>query len=286
MRGIQKPSRRIIILLSLATLFIAFLFYRRFWHKAPDSIPLVNVSYEAASNADEKFTINGIDENKNDVPDWKEMLLASTTSEESKDDAPKTLSDNVARTLFANVVYLTQNGQQNLSEGDQAALVGDMVDKLQNSFVYKVYTANDLRIDQSSSVASVRLYAITLASYQLNLILDMQKNVDLIQSDLGVLGEIYAKQANYVAAIKVPKELADTHLQIVNNFSRSAAAFEAFSKEKEDPILIPIAMRAYQDASTEQELLLKQEAQFFKDNGIIFSQTEVGNYWNAFGNQQ
>jgi hypothetical protein len=69
----------------------------------------------------------------------------------------------------------------------------------------------------------------------------------------------------------------------VNNFSKVASAFKSFGSEKDDPLGIPVAVKIYQDASTEQDTLLSEVAQFIASSGIIFTSNEAGGYWNSFG---
>lgn len=282
----SKPSQKIIVLAVIAGLFITALVVNKFW-KSGENSSLQNIGYSTTAS---KVTgdIAATDLNENGTPDWREMLLSSTeeNTASSTDNEPKTLTESVARDLFATTVYLTQNGQTELGEGDQAAVIDGLIGKLQNAFVYKQYTADGLKIGQVDTTESVRTYATTLAAFQVNLILEMQESASSLQRDIGLLGDIYAKHAEYLYAIKVPSPLAETHLKIVNNFSKSSAAFAAFKREKEDPILVPLALRSYQDASTEQELYLRQLAQYFRDNGIMFTQNEIGAYWDAFTTAQ
>jgi hypothetical protein len=281
----SKPSRKIITLAVIAGLFITALVVNKFW-RSGEASALQNIGYSTTAGV--TGDIAATDLNENGTPDWREMLLSSTEGDtaSSTDNGPKTLTESVARDLFATTVYLTQNGQNELAEGDQNAVIDGLIGKLQNAFVYKQYTADGLQVDQVETRESIRTYATAVAAYQVNLILEMQESASSLQRDIGLLGDIYASQAEYLYAIRVPSPLAETHLKIVNNFSRSAAAFAAFKREKEDPILVPLALRTYQDASTEQELYLRQLAQYFRDNGILFSQDEIGAYWDAFATAQ
>ena len=113
----------------------------------------------------------------------------------------------------------------------------------------------------------------------------MQKNISKIESNIGVLGEIYAKQAVDLYSLDVPKSLVDIHTELTNNFSKAAAVFEVIKNEKTDPLKLPFAIKTYQEIIASQPVLLRQIAQFIKDNGIIFTNGETGRYWEAFGSQ-
>lgn len=283
---VSKPSRKIIVLAVCAAICITLLVVNKFWPRHDKAVSLEAIGSKNAALGI-KSDIATTDQNGNGTPDWKEMLLEATRTDEasSTDSEPKTVTEAVGRDLLASTIYMTQNGQTDMAAGDQSAIVDGLVSKLQNAFVFKTYRLEDIKVSDDTKEA-LRAYATAVAAYQVNLILEMQANSQKIESDLGVLGDIYATHADRLAQVSVPSSIAEKHLAIINNFSKSAAAFAAFKREKEDPIIVPLALRAYQDASTEQDLLLRQLAQYFTDNDILFTQNEIGIYWDSFATVQ
>lgn len=205
---------------------------------------------------------------------------ASTTATTGTDSEPATLSEGIARSLFANTVYLSNNDQ--MTDENKNALVSDFVNQIANSFSFKEYPANGLSYTSAQDPETIKAYASKFATLQVGMILQMQINVSAIQNDISVMAKIYEKEADDLYRLKVPQEIADTHLQVINNFSKAAAAFRAIVNQKTDPLQVPIAISVYQAAAAEQDTLMLQIAQFIKANGIIFSKDEIGGYWNAF----
>ncbi len=276
-----RPSRRILALIVIASIAIILLAIGKFYKPAAKS-PLINIGYSATSTT-RADNVALLDENGNGTADWKEMLLADTEeSASSTENAPKTLSEGMARSIFASAVYLSQNGQKDISDDDKSALVDNLIEKIQSSFEYKEYSEGGLATFDGSDSLMLRKYANEFATLQVGMILQMNKNIPKIEQNVGVLAEIYDKQAKDLFAIKVPRQVADLHIEIVNNFSRAAAAFDAISHEKDDPLKLPLAITSYQKASTDQEILMQQVARFLRDNGIIFNKKEIGGFWNAF----
>jgi len=215
--------------------------------------------------------------------DKKVSHFSASSTESSASSEPETLSEGIARSLFANTVYLSNSDQ--MTNENKDALVFDFVTQIANSFTYKEYTADGLSYTSLQDTETVKTYASQFATLQLGMIIQMQNNVSAIQNDIGVMAKIYEKEADDLYRIKVPEEIADVHLQIINNFSKAAAAFRAIVNQKTDPLQVPIAISVYQAAATEMDALMAQVAQFIRANGIIFSKNEIGGYWNAFNTQ-
>lgn len=235
--------------------------------------------------------IKNADTDGDGTPDGKEIELGrdplvkgpndqNNTKATTTDEKAKTISQSVARNLFANAVYLSNTGSVN--EENKAALVDNLVSGIQNSFTYNQYDAQKLLLITNENEETYKFYSSSFATLQISMLLRMQKEVNKPDFTIGNLSPIYKNQAETLFALRVPKELFDIHLQIVNNYSKAAAVFEAISKEKEDPLKLPFAIKVYQDIMLEQPFLIRKVAQFVKDNGIIFTSNEVGGYWNAF----
>ncbi|MES2059505.1 MAG: hypothetical protein V4438_00575 [Patescibacteria group bacterium] len=269
----QAPSKRIITLITCALIIVIAIGVNKFWPQSAESA-LVSPAYSAPDITKINAIKNGIN--------GTEFLQSYATSSAatSTDNTPATLSRDIARSLFANTAYL--DSSNSLDDASKEALVQNAINQIQNSFTYKEYSAEGLRYIDNADKDAIKAYASKFATLQIGMLLIMQNNVSKIETDLGVLGKIYAQEAEALYELKVPRDLAAAHLEIVNNFSRSAAAFAAFAN-KNDPLAIPLAMKAYQTAAAEQESLLGQIAQFIKSNDIIFTSNEAGGYWNAFG---
>ena len=281
--NISKPSRKIIALIVVATITILFMAINKWWTR--DSVSKSKV--EQANVVTPEYTTfvgdsSTIDSDQNGIPDWKQMIAGTSTKTTSNEEsAPKTVSESVARSLFANAVYLSNNGQNNISSNDQDTLANNLVSTLQQSFTYKEYGASGMNISYNPSQDDIKDYASKFASFQIAMILEMQSKLGTIQGNVGALASIYDKEASNLYTLKVPAKIATSHLQVVNNFSRVASALRAIANEKEDPIQVPLAIRIYQDSGSSQETEIRTISDFIKNSGIIFGKDEEGAYWNA-----
>lgn len=271
MSFMPSPSKKIIALMASSIIVIGAIGVNKFWPK-PSAESLVAPSYDTA-NPGTSMAQTGIN-----GTEFLQAFVPSTAAT-STDDTPDTISRNISREIFASVSYLENSG--GLNDASMDALVNNALGQIQNAFTYKQYSA-DKMVYLNEDKASIKAYAEAFAVLQVNMILEMQRKVGAIQGNVGVLRDIYAKQALNLYSIKVPKSIAVDHLQVVNDFSRVASALDAIVHEKEDPLKVPLAIRVYQDAQTSQTLSLMHIASFIKSNGIIFTSGEIGKYWEAF----
>ena len=268
-----SPSKRIISLIVFAVIIVGAVAANKFWPSKNDTA-LVIPEYSANST--------GLKAATGDVnaTAYLQSLIKAEDVATTTDETPDTPSRKIARSMFANTAMMNENGI--LNDTSKEAILNDALSQIQKAFSYKEYGAEGLSYLPNESEANLKLYGTKFAEAEINTIVDMQKNVTAIQSDLSVLGTIYAKYADIIYKIRIPQSMAENHLRIVNNLSKGGAAFNAFANSKNDPLVVPVAMRSYQDATTEQDALLRQVAQFLKSNGIIFTKDEAGGYWNAF----
>jgi hypothetical protein len=213
------------------------------------------------------------------VPDDSTGEKTSTDPNNPTGD-PESMSDAVARKIFSTLAYVS--GDTPLTEDSQQNIINDVMSQIQTSFTYKEYPLSGLSFIDKETSQTLRFYGDIFASLQVQMILSMGKNVTQIQNDFSILAQIYQKQADDLYTIKVPKEMAEVHLNVVNNFSKSAAVYMAIHNEKKDPLTLPFAVNIYQQATAEQETSLAKIARFLKNNDIIYTSEEAGGYWNLF----
>lgn len=259
---LKKPSKKIITLLICAFGIIGFVV----WDK------LENKSQYLQSNQVRTDTTS---ENTNN-DSFADLDILNTMDTGIATDT--TISEAVSQNLYTNTFNMSEN--DTATPDNVNALVDNLVNGVQNTFVYKEYNKDSLPIIKEQNKDSVRLYASRLATLQMNLLTNISESQDAIDKDNTVLSDIYAKQAADIFAISTPKELVDTEIQIINNFSKVAAAFTVLSKQKEDPLKLPLAVKAYQEAATEQDGLFKSIGEYLNKNDIINSlDGDAQKYW-------
>jgi hypothetical protein len=211
--------------------------------------------------------------------DAKEQKLNTESVSGDNGDA-KTISEAVTRKLFSNTVYYSNSGS--LTEDNQKNIINDVVKDLETSFRFKEYPIEGLTYILNETPENLKFYGDIFASLQIKIVVSMSKNINKIQKDFGVLADLYQRHADDLFAIKVPRDLAETHIGIVNNFSRTAAVYRAIANEKEDPLSLPIAVKVYTQVTEEQQILLSRVALFLQTHDTIYTDKEAGGYWNLF----
>ncbi|MDB5204547.1 MAG: hypothetical protein JWP09_575 [Candidatus Taylorbacteria bacterium] len=281
-----------------------------------DQTPVENID-AGASNVKNIDDISTLDTDKDGLPDWQEALLGTdpnnpdTDGDGTKDgeevklnrdplkagpnDAAgqkptidpnnpsgdaESMSDEVSRKIFSTLAYVSSDTP--LTQDSQQNIIDDVMGQIQTSFKYKEYPESGLSYIDKETPETIKFYGDIFASLQVKLILDMGKNVTAIQGDFSVLAKMYQKQADNLYTIKVPKEMSEEHLDVVNNFSKSAAVYMAIANEKKDPLALPFAVSTYQKAAADQLTSLTKVANFLKNNGIVYTSDEAGGYWNTF----
>lgn len=318
----KKPSKKIIILISFClTLITVIAILKVRSGRSAQTGEVIAGQYSNQDMGTTQFKniddISTLDTDNDSLPDWQEVLTGTnvdksdtdgdgtndgtevklnrdplkagpddSTGEKTSTDSnnptgdPISMSDAVARKIFSTLAYVS--GDTPLTEDSQQNIIDDVMNQIQTSFTYKEYPASGLSFIEIETPQTFRFYGDIFASLQTKMILDMGKNVNKIQNDFSILADIYQKQADDLYTIKVPKEMAETHLNVVNNFSKSAAVYMAIHNEKKDPLTLPFAVNTYQQATAEQLTSLTKISRFLKNNDIIYSSEEAGGYWNLF----
>lgn len=310
---IKKPSKKIIILLVCAFAIIFFVVYQKNTHiiDQKNTNTIVNTQSGDIDHTNNTHrNISALDTDGDGLADWQEVIsntdprnqdtdgdgtndgkeveLGRDPSVKGPDDKAArqgsdsdtsisnedtTISEQVSKNLFANAVYLSNNDEITTDNVD--ALVNNLVSNVENTFSYKEYGATNLSTLSNPTNDQLRFFASSFATLQIKLLNNLAKNPDPSH-----IAEVYNNHALSLLELKVPKAIADTDLKIINNFSKVGAAFDIFSKQKEDPFKLPMAVRAYQDAANEQTGLVQTIGEYLNKSDIIESlDTVARNYW-------
>lgn len=263
-----RPSKKITFLIVVVILVIAVAGIHRYQSTIVKSISIVDAEYVAPETI--------LESSLSSLVPWEYYSTATS----SLTGYRESVSKQVAKELYANSTYLSQDGE--LSDAEQKILADSLVAKIEKSLDYKEYKQSGLRIISDENKEKDKIYGTQVAAFQIEMLSAMKKKQKEIVKDLSILADIYDIQAKYLYAVEVPRELVGPHLQIVNNYSISASALRTVVDFKSDPVLVPIALRAHQSAAYSQTSSLQKIADFLKANGIIYKTNEAGGYWNIF----
>jgi len=311
----KKPSVKIIVLIMISLIVIILAALNRS-QVEPDATKaeLQDNVYASDANLDTytESNIAALDTDGDGLPDWQEILTntdprnsdtdgdgtsdsrelefgrdptiagpddqrekTSLNSENPTDpDTESTISEEVSKNLFANAVFLSNN--DSLTEDNVNTLVDNLIGSVQNTFTYKEYLPSNLKIAPYTNKDSIRFYASVFANLQLGLLDELSTT-----QEMKALGDIYIKHASDLYALDTPAEVSSIVIQIINNFSKVSSVFYALDKQSEDPLKLPLAVKAYQETSIEQPILIQKIAEFLDKNDIINSLDEsTSNYWD------
>ena len=112
----------------------------------------------------------------------------------------------------------------------------------------------------------------------MSIISDNQK--EYAQS-LTKIANVYEQLGNELIKIKVPSQIASSHLSLANDYILTAEAFRMIEQQSKDPVKSLLGVKTAKTAGEDQDQMLTNISRYFKSNGIIFNKTDVGNMWNS-----
>jgi len=244
------------------------------------------------------------DTDGNGIPDAEEVKkrIAEINAKGGADDSDKndieseayttdTETDILSKKLFAEYINLKQSG--NFNEEAVIATVNNLVaEEIQNKKDTQYYFLKDIKTFPSDNKTLLKSYGNSFASirtkyknqYLQNPLVKEGGVANLLDPEFlqGLVrtSEVYRNMAVELLKIAAPKDLIDTHLEILNNYMASSDGLKELSALSTDPVLGMIGTQRHIEAEGKEKNLLSGVAEYLSDNGIIFSGNEAGNMWN------
>lgn len=217
-------------------------------------------------------------ENKNFIINKKKQLNGGVLPTEN--ETPLTENDKLAREFFAMIISLQQSG--NLNEDAIKNISNSVGANIVAEDLKDIYTKDMLEI-QSTSI-------ITIGNYQNEMRKVTRKYDDSdIGNELSFIGQAivgndpqalrisntiansYRSLGKEILKVPVPTSLAVTHLELANNFEKTARSIENMASLLDNPMSGMTAIIQYKKYNDALILNLEQIETFFKRNGIIRS---------------
>ena len=187
--------------------------------------------------------------------------------------------------LFAN--YLDLRKANSLNSENQQYLVENIASKAKNSIdISNKYFVTDLNLTETTD-ENLRIYAEMFADTYLSNI----KKIDSIlgPDDLEYIRKVGFGYINFsleMLALPVPDVAGNVHTEIVNRIHNAGTLLLSFSENYEgDPLKSLFAIQKIQLNAQDDFSLYNSLAVYFRDNGIIFEESEVIRFWNYFEGQ-
>lgn len=188
---------------------------------------------------------------------------------------PNTLTDNLSKNLFANYISLKQQGV--MTPENEAQLIAQIVSDVEEQTAY----VNKYRLSTLSTLSvptdvQIRQYGNSFAEAQL-------KTLTTISTleNLSDIAEQYKLFAATLHAIPVPKQIAETHLQLINDMYNFYLASLSANSHQTDPTKTLLAIPIIRDIEARQEGLYATLVNYFEENDILFNEDEPGRMWNT-----
>lgn len=245
-----------------------------------DGTPLPSLSY-SITDITSYNSAHGQDDNSQNLNNL--LGIGSSTSSDATDTA--NTSDLVSRSLFAGYESLQQNGDT--SSDSQQNLATSIATQAAQSFTYKPYSAQNLKIISAPTKDQISFFATSLATTQNNILNGIaasdsgQASARLVEAS-----KIYKNAADTIYDLPVPVDIVNSVIDIVNNYSIVSAAYADLNNADKDPVTATVAIKYLQQAEQSQREDVSALANYFQDSGTIFTSDDVGSYWNQFVTNQ
>ncbi len=261
--------------------------------------PLILKSYD-------ELAVLQKDTDRNNNPDWKDLLLettsASTTrmaSEYTVTEAdklrladPNNITASFSKNLYTVSSYAKKKGD--LTQAEQQNLVTELMNKESEKLVATRYTVYDIKAAPSETLASKKAYGNELGKvfkkatgFKLDIV-----DLDKIQAystskDPSTLASLTIKKNDAKVIItellklSVPRSAVAYHLLIVNRLSQYVAILEGITSAETDPMRSAIAFNGYIPAIRALFGSLENMKLYFKLEEITFINSEPGYVLNS-----
>ena len=255
--------------------------------------------------ADDLIVLNK-DNNRNNNPDWKDLLLettsASTTKAASKYvvteadkkrlEDPNNLTASFSKNLYTVSSYAKKKGD--VTKAEQQTIVAGLIAKESEKIEVTTYTVYDIKKASTETQASRKAYGNELGKvfkkatgFKLDLV-DLDKiKAYSTSKDPNTLGSLIIKKNNAkvilteLLAMSVPNSAIPYHLLMVNRLSQYIAVLEGVTAAESDPMRASIAFNNYIPTLKALLASLINMQLYFKIEEITFSDNEPGYVLNS-----
>jgi hypothetical protein len=199
------------------------------------------------------------------------------------------LTDNISRDFFLNYVDLEAKGEWDVDK--QAALIENLTTKYSSTTVPTV-TATSLatfsdrekdktKIYGNALITIINSYGASVTQNPMDILAVAAENNDpSLLARLKPIAETYLRIAIELQKLEVPASQAPTHAEIINTYIRMSESVHNMSFYNSDSLRAFLGLTTYQQTFVTFVDLLKNTANYFKTNAILFSNTEEGSVWS------
>ena len=104
--------------------------------------------------------------------------------------------------------------------------------------------------------------------------------VDLVNPDflkrLVRISDNFKNMAKEMSRLAVPKDLINTHIEILNNYMTNSDGLKEMSKMGTDPVVAMVGVQRQTEAEANEKPLFSIVAKNIFQNGVVYSENEPG----------
>lgn len=211
----------------------------------------------------------------------------TTPSSNTKYEEPDTITGAMTEELFSRYFKLKTKGK--LTDETKKELISSVADNIDIKNNYRTYTIDDLTVIDNS-INSFKKYGNVFA----DILLEYIKNINPENNEVVIMTKAiktenvnlfkklspaitnYKELAKKLLNIKVPKDAAGIHLNIVNNYESIASALEDVKKYPDDPILGFIGISKYTQYINQLNISANDLSEMFIKNKVPFTEKDPG----------
>ena len=273
-----KPSKKIISLLIVVVAIIGSILVIKYKQEHPSTPSSLSYSVTDINSFNSANGQDPATQNLNNI-----LSTYNSTSSDATDTA--NVSDLVARSLYAGYQSLQQSNDT--SSDSQQSLAAGIAAQATQSFTYQPYSLQNLKVISMPTKEEISSFASSLAIIQNNSLSEIAgTNSDQSNIKLEKVSKIYKNAADNVNDLQVPVDVANTVIDIINNYSIVSSVYADLGNADKDPVIATVAIKYFQQAEQSQKTDVSAIANYFRDSGIIFTSDDAGSYWSQFVTNQ
>ncbi len=189
-------------------------------------------------------------------------------------------NDNLTQNLSKNFLtsYLSAQDQTGtLSSDSQNSVVQNVISNISKPAFAEKFTLGGLTIFDPINKEEIKAYGNSFGLISQG---DWNTYFKITNPTYSQSAAYYQKLSVDLSKLKVPRAMADIHLQIVNNYNQMYVSLQDLDTYQNDPLKGMWAVQIFRNNQNIMPTFYIKLANYFKTNGIIFSKDETGSMWN------
>ncbi len=188
---------------------------------------------------------------------------------------PNNLTTRIAQGLSTEILAKGQSGS--LESSDDTEIINKALENLNVNIDVVQYNQSNISIFSPKNKDEIKDYANKTAEIYVNEGKSLTNRNSFPTNEEGIL--FYNTLAKKLLSVPVPTEIAQAHLDLINNFSASYGALIVVNQYKKDPAKGVLAIKSFSDLESNRASITDKIVNYFKINGIIFNTNDAGALW-------